>query len=120
MSDSKPAAPAAPAGPAGPVKVALSRPIIVAGEQASEITIKEPLLKHFEVLDQLRLAVNDSGAMELRNLGSLAKVGAEQLAGLTPAEAAQITWPDMFKIAQAVMGFFGFSLPEIGATPSGR
>ena len=118
MSDQqKPKAPAA-SPPPEPRTVTLTRPIMKEGSEVSTLTIAEPRLKHFKVLDQLKLRIDGNGAT-LENLGSLAKMGAEQLAGLTELEAAELTWGDTMEIAMVVMDFFDFSLPEIGESPSG-
>ncbi|MFH2126903.1 MAG: phage tail assembly protein [Pseudomonadota bacterium] len=102
------------------VKVKLSRPIKVGGEEVDELTVHEPQVKHLPMIDQLRLGGEaETGAIVVTNLGSVIKTGIEQLCGLTPGEANQISIPDAMKIGGVVMGFFGFALPDLGAIKSG-
>jgi len=91
--------------------VKLSRPMEVDGEQVSEITIKEPTLGNYRVLDQLQLSGDQAGGFTFGNLGSLAYHGVRELGGLTAEQAGQISLADMMAIAGAVMDFFGVSLP---------
>jgi hypothetical protein len=115
MSEQPPQAPA----DKGPVTVELSEPITVAGERVTTLEIQEPKLKHYQMLDELRITINTDGAT-ITNLGSLAKLGVEKLANLTPNEADQVSIADAIKIAGVVLGFFGISLGEIGVNPSGQ
>lgn len=102
------------------VKVKLSRPIKVGGEEVDELTVHEPKVKHLPMLDQLRLGGDaDSGSLVLTNLGSVMKTGIEQLCGLTPGEAAELSIPDGLRVGKVVLGFFGFALPDLGAIKSG-
>lgn len=105
--------------PQGKVTVELSQPIMVGGHQVTTLEIEEPRLKHYQMLDELRITVSTSGAT-FTNLGSLARLGVEKLGNLTPGEADQLAIPDVMKIAGVVMGFFGLSLKDIGASPSGQ
>jgi len=101
------------------VKVRLSRPIKVGGEEVDELTVHEPLVEHLPILDQLRLGGDESGAVALTNLGSVIKTGIEQLCRLTPGEAKQLSLTDAMKIGKVVLGFFGFAPPDLGEIKSG-
>ncbi len=93
------------------VKVRLSRAISVGGTVTDELTMREPTLGHYRIFDALGLRADENGRFELTNVGSLAHTAVCELAGLTPAEAAQIPLGDVFKIMEAALGFFGVSLP---------
>lgn len=96
----------------GGIKVTLAAPIKVAGQEVSELTLEEPRLKHYLALDELRLSISlDGKNVQIANLGSLARAAVQELGGLTPLEADQIRLGDVAKIAGAVMGFFGASVP---------
>ncbi|MCB2190352.1 MAG: phage tail assembly protein [Deltaproteobacteria bacterium] len=101
------------------IKVQLSRPIKVGGVEVDEITVHEPKVRHLSMLDPLRLGGDESGNVALTNMGSVMQIGIEQLCGLTPGEAAELSVPDAMKIGKVVLDFFGFAPLDLGAIKSG-
>lgn len=101
------------------VKVKLSRPIKVGAEEVDELTVHEPLVEHLPILDKLRIGGDESGDLAITNIGSVIKIGIEQLCHLTPGEANRLAIPDALRVGKVVLGFFGFALPDLGAIKSG-
>jgi hypothetical protein len=52
-----------------------------------------------------------TAAVNLTGMGDVAYVAVQELAGLPPEAADQISLADVGKIIEAVMDFFGISLP---------
>lgn len=103
-----------------PQKITLSTPIRVGGEMVKELTVEEPKAKHYEMIDQLAIKIDQNGEIELKNLGSLGFFAAMNLAngGLTAKEAGELAMKDLFSLAYAVAGFFGFGV-KTGGIPFG-
>jgi len=97
-------------------QITLKRPITVAGQPTSVITLREPTLAQCEFLDKVRFKFDQDGNGEVLGMGTTVKLAVIHLSGLTPNEAMQIGAGDLMDIWTAVMGFLTPSR-AIGATP---
>lgn len=104
------------------VKVPLSQPITVgkgtAKMEVCELEFEPPKLKHLKAFDGVHLGIT-GGGLQMDKFGTSIIKLAAQLGNMTVEEAEEISLADLPKVAEAVLGFFGVSLPT-GKSTSGQ